>query len=74
MTPNDPMTHETRLTEICDELLASTGHLRMACEKAGMPWPNPDAKRLINRLLDVRNDIQKPQTQTKTEPKKTTKP
>lgn len=45
---------EPRLVRICDDLLACTGRLRAACEKAGDPWPTHEAKTLIDRLLDIR--------------------
>lgn len=57
---------EHRLLTITDELLACTGRLRTACEKAGTPWPNREAKDLINRLLDIRNLLSPPPKPTTT--------
>jgi len=55
------MTHaEERLLKICDDLLACCGELRAVAQKAGQPWPNGEAKALINRLLDTRNVISPP--------------
>jgi hypothetical protein len=48
------------LLEVCDDLLAACGHLRQVAEKAGEPWPNSEAKRLINQVLDCRNLISPP--------------
>jgi hypothetical protein len=48
------------LLEVCDDLLAACGHLRAIREKAGEPWPNSEAKRLINAVLDCRNAISSP--------------
>lgn len=53
------------LLEVCDELLAATGHLRKIYEKAGHPWPCSEAKRLINAVLDCRNTLSRPKPQTK---------
>ena len=59
---------QNRLLEVCDDLLAACGHLRLIREKAGEPWPNSEAKKLINAVLDCRNEIsppKKPQTTSK---------
>jgi hypothetical protein len=59
---------KTELTAICDELLASTGALRAICETMGAPWDKSAAAVLINRILDIRNQVsppKKPQTTLK---------
>jgi hypothetical protein len=42
------------LVNVCDELLASCGGLRKAAEATGRPWPNNEAARVIDRVLDAR--------------------
>jgi len=60
---------EPRLVTICDDLLACTGRLRAACEKAGDPWPTHEAKHLIDRLLDIRLQLTaSPKKQQPTKP------
>ena len=55
-----PTTQTEALKVICDELLSATGQLRHAFQKAGAEWPNSEIKDLINRLLDVRNQVSPP--------------
>lgn len=55
---------EHYLVAICDDLLACSGRLRNACEKAGDPWPTEEARKLIDRILDIRNQISPPKPQT----------
>ena len=54
---------QTRLIAICDDLLAATGHLREAAQTAGHPWPTPEAKQIIDRILDTRIELQKTTSQ-----------
>jgi hypothetical protein len=51
---------EMKLVAICDELLAATGNLRSICETMGAPWDKSAAAKLINRLLDIRNEVSPP--------------
>jgi hypothetical protein len=52
--------HTTRLVSICDELLSNTNRLKAACKKAGDPWPTSESILLINRVLDIRNELSPP--------------
>ena len=64
-----PTNQTEALMQICDELLAATGALRSICEKMGAPWDKSAADHLINRLLDIRNQLSpptKPKHQTTT--------
>lgn len=60
-----PTTQTEALKGICDELLAATGSLRGICEKMGAPWDKSAAAELINRILDIRNQISRPKPPTK---------
>lgn len=55
---------EMKLVAICDELLAATGNLRSICETMGAPWEKSAAAQLINRLLDIRNQVSPPAKKT----------
>ncbi len=57
---------EPRLIAICDELLAATGALRSVCEKMGAPWDRSEAARLIDRILDIRNQVYPPKAKPPT--------
>lgn len=57
-----PTNKTEALVEICDELLAATGALRAVCEKMGEPWDKSAAAKLINRILDIRNQVYPPKT------------
>jgi hypothetical protein len=50
-----------RAKAICDELLACTGALRAAREAAGADIEKEALAGLINRILDVRNEISPPE-------------
>lgn len=60
---------ELKLVGICDDLLSSTGELGHLVKKSGGEWPCAQAATLIDRILDVRNQVSPP-TPPKT--KKTT--
>lgn len=55
-----------RLVKICDELLSNTNRLKAAMEAAGKPWPSDESSLLINRVLDIRNELSPPQSKPQT--------
>lgn len=55
-----PTNQTEAIKDICDELLAATGSLRAICETMGVPWDRSAAVNLINRILDIRNQVSPP--------------
>jgi hypothetical protein len=64
-----PASPSEALRDLCDELLAATGALRAVCESMGAPWDKSAAAHLINRILDIRNQVSPPKKPTPTHTK-----
>lgn len=55
---------DLKLVGICDDLLSATGELGHLVKKSGGEWPCAQASTLIDRILDVRNQISPPKPKT----------
>ena len=62
-----PTNMKEAIVSICDDLLAATGELGHLTKESGGEWPSYKAATLINRILDIRNQVSKP-TPTKPQP------
>lgn len=59
-TTKTTMDPERKLTTICDELLIVCGALRAATKKMGITWETSETARILNELLDIRNEVNSP--------------
>ena len=55
-----PTTLKEAIVGICDDLLSATGELGHLTKAAGSEWPSYQAATLIDRILDIRNQVSPP--------------